>query len=123
MSTLLNIVQSTKSSTSQKLERLPANLFLIRMLKQPPLTLVVPFPAHAGAILQLQMFLTNNVWLQFFLFWIFGMAMTSFACCISVFLQSSQSAGNASLAMILVRQRCSSRSPAYIKLTHVQGQL
>lgn len=58
------------------------------------------FPA--GAILQLNMFLTNNVWLQFFLFWLFGLAMTSFACCVSVFLQTSQSAGNASLAMILV---------------------
>jgi hypothetical protein len=56
----------------------------------------------AGAILQLDMFLTNNVWLQFFLFWLFGLAMTSFACCTSVFLQTSQSAGNAGLAMILV---------------------
>ena len=52
--------------------------------------------------MQLDMFLTNNVWLQFFLFWLFGLAMTSFACCTSVFLQNSQSAGNAGLAMILV---------------------
>lgn len=62
--------------------------------------------APAGAILQLDMFLTNNVWLQFFLFWLFGLAMTSFACCTSVFLQTSQSAGNAGLAMILVRPVC-----------------
>jgi hypothetical protein len=59
----------------------------------------------AGAALHLEMFLHNNVMLQFFLFWLFGLAMTSFACCTSVFLQSSQSAGNASLAMILVRGR------------------
>lgn len=56
----------------------------------------------AGAALQLSMFIANNVMLQFFLFWLFGMAMTSFACFISVFLSTSQSAGNASLAIILV---------------------
>jgi len=52
------------------------------------------------------MFIANNVMLQFFLFWLFGMAMTSFACCTSVFLSTSQSAGNAGLAMILVRSCC-----------------
>jgi hypothetical protein len=52
------------------------------------------------------MFLANNVMLQFLLFWLFGLAMTSFACCTSVFLETSQSAGNAGLAMILVRRRC-----------------
>lgn len=71
-------------------------------LKVTPMQLPV---RPAGAILQLQTFLANNVWLQFFLFWLFGMAMTSFACFVSVFLQNSQSAGNASLAMILVSWR------------------
>lgn len=48
------------------------------------------------------MFTTNSVWLMFFLFWLFGIAMSSFACCVSVFLESSQSASNAGLAIVLV---------------------
>lgn len=59
----------------------------------------------AGAALQLTMFTTNSVWLMFFLFWLFGMAMSSFACCVSVFLESSQSASNAGLAIVLVSDR------------------
>jgi hypothetical protein len=48
------------------------------------------------------MFVQNDVWLMFVLFWLFGMAMSSFTCCVSVFLQTSQSASNAGLGIVLV---------------------
>jgi preprotein translocase subunit SecG len=51
------------------------------------------------------MFVQNDVWLMFVLFWLFGMAMSSFTCCISVFLQTSQSASNAGLGVVLVSRQ------------------
>lgn len=49
------------------------------------------------------MFVESDAWLLFVLFWLFGMAMASFTCCVSVFLESSQSASNAGLGIVLVR--------------------
>ncbi|KAF6266062.1 hypothetical protein COO60DRAFT_1697444 [Scenedesmus sp. NREL 46B-D3] len=59
-----------------------------------------------GVALRLAMFVHNDVWLMFLLFWLFGMAMASFTCCVSVFLQSSQSASNAGLGIVLVGWVC-----------------
>lgn len=57
------------------------------------------------------MFVHNSVWLMFVLFWLFGMAMASFTCCVSVFLSNTQSASNTGLAIVLVRP-----SPFYVSL-------
>uniref|UniRef100_A0A383VPE1 ABC transporter domain-containing protein n=1 Tax=Tetradesmus obliquus TaxID=3088 RepID=A0A383VPE1_TETOB len=59
-----------------------------------------------GVALRLAMFVHNDVWLMFVLFWLFGMAMASFTCCVSVFLQTSQSASNAGLGIVLVGWIC-----------------
>jgi hypothetical protein len=55
--------------------------------------------------LRLAMFVQNDAWLMFVLFWLFGMAMASFTCCVSVFLQTSQSASNAGLGIVLVSKQ------------------
>ncbi|KAF8059445.1 ABCA9 [Scenedesmus sp. PABB004] len=59
-----------------------------------------------GVALRLDMFVTNDVGLLFVLFWLFGVAMSSFTCCVSVFLSTAQSASNAGLGIVLVGWVC-----------------
>eukprot|EP00775_Hariotina_reticulata_P004500 gene4500-4753_t len=59
-----------------------------------------------GIALRLALFRVNDPRLLFLLFWLFGLAMTSFACCISVFMNTTASAYNGSLVMIVVGWMC-----------------